>query len=196
MGGMWRVVLLAATVALAAVMVSQVASAQEGRVPEGFPSVNSRDFLGGSDRSEVIRGTAGVDIIFGYGGDDEIYGFRATDLLLGGRGEDKLGGGRRRDYLYGDRGADVITGAGGSDRVYGGRGNDDLYAAFRPNQPVPPNSPARTDVVVGEAGNDFIDAADASGARDYVRCGEGTDTVVANREDRVGSGCERVRRTR
>ena len=62
MGGMWRVVLLAATVALAAVMVSQVASAQEGRVPEGFPSVTSRDFLGGSDRSEVIRGTAGVSV--------------------------------------------------------------------------------------------------------------------------------------
>ena len=42
---------------------------------------------------------------------------------------------------------------GGS--LFGGVGNDDLYAGFRPGQTVPPNSPARSDFVSGEDGDDF-----------------------------------------
>lgn len=195
MGSSWRKVLwLVAAGALALALAAHVAVAQDGRVPEGFPPAESRDLVEGTDGSSVIGGTKETDVIFGRGGGDEIYGFRSADLLLGGSGEDYLGGGRHGDYLYGDRGADVITGAGGRDRIFGGKGRDDLYTGFRPGQPVPPNSPARKDLVAGERGDDFIDAADARGARDTVYCGKGFDTIVANTNDRVGSGCERVRR--
>lgn len=194
-GGLRKVLLMAVFGALAAVFAAQVAAAQEdGEALDGSPPVSSRELVEGTDDSEVIRGTEETDVIFGGAGDDALYGFRSRDLLRGGRGEDYLGGGRHGDYLYGDRGPDVITGQGGRDRIFGGKGRDDLYAGFRPGQPVPPNSPARTDVISGEDGDDFIDAADAPGARDTVYCGEGLDTVVANPRDRVGPGCEVVRR--
>jgi hypothetical protein len=195
-GGLRKVLLMAAVGALAAVFAAQVAVAQVDETPEGLPPVSSREIVEGTDDSEVIRGTEETDVLFGGDGDDALYGFRSRDLLRGGRGEDYLGGGRHGDYLYGDRGPDVITGQGGKDRIFGGKGRDDLYAGFRPGQPVPPNSPARTDFVSGEDGDDFIDAADAPEVRDTVYCGEGFDRVVANPKDRVGDDCEVVRRTR
>ena len=196
MGGGWRKALvLAVAGVLAMVLAAQVAVAQADVVPEDFPSLPFRAFVEGAEGSETLRGTAETDVIFGNEGDDVIFGFRSRDLLRGGRGEDSLGGGRHGDHLYGDRGRDVISGAGGRDRIFGGRGGDDIYTGFRPGQPVPPNSPARADVVYGEDGDDFVDAADAPGAADTVYCGEGFDRVVANPKDRVGDGCEVVRRT-
>lgn len=194
MGGVRRVLLVTVVGALAAVFAAQIAVAQEEEDLAGLPSVSSRDIVEGTDDSDTIRGTEETDVLFGGDGDDVLYGFRSADLLRGGRGEDYLGGGRNGDYLYGDRGPDVIVGAGGKDRIFGGKGRDDLYAGFRPGQPVPSKSPARTDVLHGEDGDDFIDAADAPGARDTVSCGEGVDRVVANTNDRVDDDCERVRR--
>lgn len=194
MDGGWRRVLLAVVAgALATLIAAQVATAQggEGR-GGGLPP--SADQIAGTGRADVIRGTEGSDAIFGGGGDDELYGLWSSDMIYGGQGRDFIGGGRYGDYLFGGRGPDVITGAGGKDRVFGGPGNDDLYAGFRPGQTVPPNSPARTDLVSGGGGDDFIDSADAPGARDRVRCGDGRDTVIADREDRVSESCEVVRR--
>jgi Ca2+-binding RTX toxin-like protein len=193
MGGGWRGMLLAvAAGAFATLVAAQVAGAQ-GR---GGAPPPSADRIDGTGRGEVLRGTQESDIIFGFGGDDELYGFRSSDLLRGGPGKDALGGGRYGDFLFGDVGPDVITGAGGKDRIFGGKGNDDLYAGFRPGQPVPPDSPARSDFVLGEDGDDFVDSADAPGAPDRVRCGDGRDTVIADREDKVSPTCEVVRRVR
>lgn len=195
MDGGWRRVLLAVIAgALATLVAAQVALAQEGLKQGDGDSGESVNRIKGTDRAQVIRGTSGIDVINGLGGGDALYGFWAPDLIHGGRGDDYVGGGKYGDRLYGDRGSDLITGEGGRDRVYGGSGNDDLYAGFRPGQPVPPNSPARSDRIYGEDGNDFVDSADARGAPDTVRCGDGFDTVIANRGDRVGSGCEVVRR--
>lgn len=194
MGGVRKVLLITAVGALSAVFAAQVAVAQEDGAPEGSPPVSTRAIVEGTDRSETIRGTDETDVLFGGDGDDVLYGFRSADLLRGGRGEDYLGGGRNGDYLYGDRGPDVVVGAGGKDRIFGGKGRDNLYAGFRPGQTVPPKSPARTDVLHGEDGDDFIDASDAPGARDTVFCGEGFDRVLANPRDRVNDDCEVVRR--
>jgi hypothetical protein len=195
-GGVRKVLLVAVVGALAAVFMAQVAVAQEVEDLKGLPPVSSRDIVAGTDESETIRGTQETDVLFGDDGDDALFGFRAADLLRGGRGDDYLGGGRNGDYLYGDRGQDVVVGAGGKDRIFGGKGRDDLYAGFHPDQTVPPNSPARTDVLSGEDGDDFIDADDAPGARDTVYCGEGIDRVVANPKDRVDDDCEKVRRVK
>ena len=192
MDGGLRGALLALVVGVfAALVAAQVAGAQEGKGGGPPPSANQ---IGGTERDELMRGTGGSDVILGRGGDDQLYGFFAPDLIQGGRGKDYVGGGRYGDFLYGNRGPDVITGDGGKDRIFGGVGNDDLYAGFRPGQTVPPNSPARSDFVSGEDGDDFIDSADAPGAPDRVRCGDGRDTVIADREDRIGGSCEVVRR--
>ena len=194
MGGSWRWVLLMAVAgALASAFAAQVAVAQDDRTSGGFP-LESANEIEGTGKPEVIRGTEETDVILGRGGDDALYGFWSSDLIRGGRGKDYIGGGKYGDHLYGDRWSDVITGEGGRDRIFGGRGGDDLYAGFRPGQPVPRSSPARTDFISGEGGDDFIDASDAPGARDSVRCGDGVDTVVADRGDRVNPDCEVVRR--
>jgi dipeptidyl aminopeptidase/acylaminoacyl peptidase len=67
--------------------------------------------------------------------------------------------------------ADVLCGRGGADRIDGRGGLDRLF---------------------GGAGNDVLVAAD--GRFDIVGCGDGRDTVRADRTDLVGVDCERVRR--
>jgi hypothetical protein len=49
------------------------------------------------------------------------------------------------------------------------------------------------DVIDGQAGDDAIGSRD--GAFDVVRCGGGTDAVVADRIDLVNRDCETVSRT-
>lgn len=68
-------------------------------------------------------------------------------------------------------GADRVTGLSGEDRIDGGAGRD---------------------VLDGGAGRDVLLARD--GTVDTIRCGTGSDTVIADRGDRVARDCERVRR--
>jgi hypothetical protein len=79
--------------------------------------------------------------------------------------------------LIGSDLADTIRTFAGNDRIGAGKGVDDIDAG---------------------PGNDSITSDDESpvrrGARDIVRCGPGRDTVIADRRDRVGNDCERVKR--
>jgi hypothetical protein len=77
-----------------------------------------------------------------------------------------------RDTLRGTRGKDFICGLAGNDLIVGGDG---------------------ADVLQGGAGADVIRARD--GRRDVVECGDGRDTVQADRVDRLAS-CERIKRSR
>jgi Ca2+-binding RTX toxin-like protein len=83
--------------------------------------------------------------------------------------------GRVRVRMMG--GADSFVGGVGQDVVDGGPGNDTL------------NAGDGADVVRGGDGNDTLSARD--GTPDVIDCGEGTDSVVADRVD-VVSGCETV----
>ena len=74
-------------------------------------------------------------------------------------------------------GDDTVRGGPGSDVVDGGGGNDTI-------DPGPGG-----DVVRGGAGNDTISVRD--GVADSVDCGDGVDTVTADRSD-VLTGCENV----
>jgi Ca2+-binding RTX toxin-like protein len=50
------------------------------------------------------------------------------------------------------------------------------------------------DRLSGGAGNDTILSSSGDAARDIITCGDGRDTVEADRGDEVADDCERVRR--
>jgi len=89
---------------------------------------------------------------------------RANDRVFAGAGDDIVLGGAGRDRLRGGRGDDVLLGGAGDDRLRGGQGND---------------------VLDGGAGDDVINARGDGGDPDLVVCGEGEDTVLLGRNDRI-----------
>ena len=83
----------------------------------------------GTDNSDIIIGSAGVDIFNGLGDDDALYGGAGNDELRGGAGNDTLRGDAGEDKLYGGEGDDsYLFGRGdGSTSIY----NDDAAAGHR-----------------------------------------------------------------
>lgn len=132
--------------------------------------------LGTSDPDVLAAGGKGRRIL-GRGGDDRIHGTKSADCIFGGSGDDRLRGGAGADIVRGGFGADVLRGGTGDDRLRGRQG-DDVVIGGRGR-----------DRLRGTGGDDLIEAAD--GAPDRVRCGIGTDTVVADTSDRL-TGCERI----
>jgi hypothetical protein len=127
---------------------------------------------GGLDR-DVLLGGAGLDTLFGLAGADLVIGGDDVDIAKGGDGDDRIFGRDGDDRLRGGEGRDTLSGGRGDDRIWGDAGRDRIDAA---------------------GGDDVIHASD--GARDAIRCGAGTDLVVADLRDRVARGCERVLRRR
>lgn len=83
----------------------------------------------------------------------------------------RIAGTRRDDNLRGTSLRDILHGLGGDDRIAGRGGNDDLF---------------------GGPGDDVLLARD--GRTDHLDCGQGRDSVLADRLDRVSRSCERVSR--
>jgi hypothetical protein len=92
-------------------------------------------------------------------------------LFSGTAGADRLRGTRGSDFFGARAGNDIVYGRRRGDRIYAGRGADHVF---------------------GGAGADVIRIRDRF--RDWVDCGTGIDTVVADRRDRVRSNCEHVTR--
>lgn len=126
----------------------------------------------GNDGNDRLRGGPGVDRVLGGFGDDTLHGQGDNDSVQGSRGRDRLNGGSGRDRMSGGSGVDRVSGDAGNDRIAGGSSND---------------------VLKGNSGNDVINGGSG---RDRITCGRGRDTVIADRRDRVGRDCERVRRPR
>jgi dipeptidyl aminopeptidase/acylaminoacyl peptidase len=82
-----------------------------------------------------------------------------------------VAGTSRGEVMSGTDLDELVCGFDGSDTIAGGRGMDRI---------------------LGGNGNDVLRSADR--AFDIVGCGAGFDTVAADRVDRVGVDCERVRR--
>jgi hypothetical protein len=116
------------------------------------------------------NGTAAADQLDGGPGGETLLGRAGADRLRGLDGDDCLVGGNGNDRLWGGKGNDRLKGGAGHDSLDGGPG---------------------TDIITGGAGKDTIGALD--GEQDTIACGNGRDTVRADRADRV-SGCERVSR--
>jgi hypothetical protein len=148
------------------------------------------DTLAGEGDSDVIAGGSGDDRLLGGGFGDILKGGPGNDLLIGGiygqdayavfddelsggPGADELRGGPGWDSLSGDSGNDVLRGGADSDNLYGGPGNDRLFAWGDPKP--------------GFGGR----------SGDKVDCGSGRrDIAFVDRNDRVATSCEVVRRRR
>jgi PKD repeat protein len=81
------------------------------------------------------------------------------------------------ETLRGTRFADRLDGRGGTDRIFGYAGKDILTGG------------KGRDVILAGLGNDTVDVRD--GEVDTVDCGAGTDTVVADKTDKL-TNCEKV----
>lgn len=84
------------------------------------------------------------------------------------------------ERVIGTSGADRITGDGRGQEILGGDGNDTLDGGGGP------------DVISAQGGDDTVNSRD--GSVDIVLCGDGADTVTADRIDVVSRTCETVRR--
>ena len=89
--------------------------------------------------------------------------------------------------IVGTSGSDRINGTSAADRISARAGNDKIYGL------------GGNDVLDGGPGQDYMDGGNGSdrilvrdSQRDTVTCGQGRDTVVADRIDAVRSGCETV----
>jgi hypothetical protein len=80
----------------------------------------------GSDTSETLSGTSGIDIMFGLSGQNTINGHAGNDLLCGGNSNDTISGGDGNDIIDGENGDDAISGGDGNDILRGSSGNDTL----------------------------------------------------------------------
>lgn len=72
--------------------------------------------IGGTRRSEPVRGTPGNDVIDAGAGDDLVLGRGGNDLVCGGAGDDVLEGGKGADHLGGGPGTDLASFARTFDR--------------------------------------------------------------------------------
>jgi hypothetical protein len=134
-----------------------------------------------SDRSDVVAGDCEVVAVDNGGstGGFSVTGSSHSDAI----GPLPYGWGPATVRAY--SGNDTIRTAEVR-RAYGGNGNDRIIGFDWAAQ-----------VFYGDAGNDRIDVRDkktATFSRDVVHCGSGKDLVYANRNDKVGRDCERVKR--
>ena len=127
-----------------------------------------------------IVGTAGDDVITGSVDDDLIDALAGNDRIVAQFGSDRIDAGEGNDVVRGDQAPDLILGGPGNDRLDGDMGADTLVGG-----------PGR-DRLSGGHGIDRIEARD--GEVDRIVCGSHRDLVIADRRDRVGRACERVRR--
>ena len=107
-------------------------------------------------------------------------GTSSINIVVGNNRANVLNGTAGRDLLHGLGGNDRLFGRAGNDRLVGGAGNDRLVGG------------AGRDVIEGGIGADTIEVRD--GSRDSVNCGNGRDTVIADRLDTVARNCETIRR--
>jgi hypothetical protein len=107
----------------------------------------------GTDKANVLTGTAGDDVICGLGGADTIKGMGGNDLIYGDAGADTIKAGDGNDVIYGGDGGDTIYGGSGDDEVYGGVGGDTIF---------------------GEDGSDLLDGGEGG---DTIRGGSGGDVI-------------------
>lgn len=149
---------------------------------------------GGRDRADYSARRAPVSVTLngvaddGAAGEADFVDVSVEDVAGGARGDrltgndrrNRLFGGGGRDQLNGLAAADTLDGGDGADRLDGGEGNDALIGG------------SGLDLFLAGGGGDRLDSRD--GRRDGVECGDGTDSVTADRRDRVARDCERERR--
>lgn len=115
-----------ALAAVLAVMLAPAAAASPAASQCTLNGTNRADILIGTAGDDVICGRGGNDVIYGAGGNDTIYGDGGKDIIYGDEGNDTIYGNNGRDVIGGGPGNDVIDGGGGPDTLYGGSGYDTI----------------------------------------------------------------------
>ena len=114
---------------------------------------------------------------------NDLPGCPKGGLLLGTDKKDELSGEKGDDEIRGLGGNDGLTGGPGNDILYGGEGDDFLdHGDYR-------DEGDSEDVFYGGDGNDQLNAE--GGPRAKLYCGEGRDDYAADKDDYVGSSCEK-----
>ena len=121
----------------------------------------------GTERADIMIGTAGNDTLRGGGGNDRITLSTGHNVVWGGAGNDTIRGGNGNDTLRGEDGNDVIWGWRGRNLLDGGAGNDTIYGG------------RDAETILGGAGDDRIwtgggrNTVDGGDGVDIIRCGDG-----------------------
>jgi len=139
----------------------------------------------GTNDPDRITGTSGDDFIAAYGGRDRVSGLAGNDQVDGFDGNDVIHGGPDGDGNTGDTLDPFLgvnlEGAEDSDVVYGDDGDDFIDAAAN-------DTPGSVDRSIGGAGNDQIYAAD--GNVDKINCGAGGGDIAVMDELDTQRNCE------
>jgi Ca2+-binding RTX toxin-like protein len=96
--------------------------------PSALFIVDQSHFRHGSERADVLVGTADRDAIFGGRANDLIQGMGGNDLLDGESGDDTIEGGDGDDIISGGFGRDIMAGGLGSDTFVFEAGHSSLAA--------------------------------------------------------------------
>jgi hypothetical protein len=111
---------------------------------------------------------------------------RCSVTIPGTQGVDTLIGTAASERIKGLSGLDTIRARGGDDCVNGGRKRDSMGGGSGNDRVI---GGAQRDRIRGNGGDDVIRSRDK--VRDFVNCGTGDDTVVADAKDQL-TGCEEV----
>jgi Ca2+-binding RTX toxin-like protein len=109
---------------------------------EGVPAT-----IVGTNRSDALEGTPGVDVIVAKAGNDVIRGYGGNDIICGGPGNDRIMTGVGADIAMGGKGNDWLNSPGGADRVVGGPGDETVDLT---------TSSAKAVTVLGDDGLDLL----------------------------------------
>ncbi len=126
---------------------------------------------GSPARAARLSGTPVNEAIFGTVGKDRINSGGGNDLLFGGLGNDQI--------KTSGAGTSIVLPGPGKDKVTGGTATDFIVD----------DDGTPKDRLKSGKGNDQIFSAD--GAKDLVDCGKGSDTALADPQDKV-VGCENI----
>ncbi len=129
--------------------------------------MDSITLISGTNKDDILTGTAGTDVLLGGNGDDVLSGGGGSDLLSGGNGEDTLYGGDGNDLLSGGNGSDSLDGGAGNDLLDGGNGNDSLDGG------------SGSDIILAGSGNDDANYtwSENTDSTNYYDGGKGFDTL-------------------
>ncbi len=182
---MRRVLILLAAGALVAPAPAGAGVVPGGTIPNACRNAAYGDRVG-TAANDLIVAARGTERVFGLDSPDWLVGSDAVPAcLFGGRGDDVLTLTPPGGVGLGEEGSDILTGDTGPDALTGGSGFDLIAAA------------GGNDVLRGGAGVDGLNAGpgddlleDADGRGEVLDCGQGTDTVIADRRD-VLLGCEK-----
>jgi Ca2+-binding RTX toxin-like protein len=110
--------------------------ANDGASAEGDDVRSDIEIVEGSDRNDLLVGSADANLLVGGLGDDVLVGGRGPDTLCGSYkcwggapdGRDTLIGGPGRDALWGGGGGDTLRLGAGRDSAHGNPGDDTIFA--------------------------------------------------------------------